>query len=216
MRIPVVEVPVIVHVVKIVEVVEVRVIHVHMIPVSRAAVIPRTERLTPTEREPAIAAAPTESEAYSKAKSSAKESDIGRAIERRSVDRTRAPSPIGAEVVPTSVVVRGKTPWLRANPSPTPGRDVGPVAVAIRSTIGRGVVGDPDFADFRLLFPGSEVVEGAVAYGIAIDVARGGGLVFLGVAFLGPAIEGVRLGGGTRTVFHSLVTTANIAAFTRV
>src|SRR5258708_7477709 len=52
--IAVIEVPEIVNVVKIVEVVEARVVHVHVIPVTRTAVIPRTERLSPTEREPAI------------------------------------------------------------------------------------------------------------------------------------------------------------------
>src|SRR5260221_13208189 len=85
--IPVVEVPEIVDVVKIVEVVEARVIHVHMIPVTRTAAIPRTERLAPTEREPAVTSAPTESEADSNAESAAEESDECGAIIGRRINR---------------------------------------------------------------------------------------------------------------------------------
>src|SRR5882757_7226104 len=135
--IPVIEIPVIVHVVKIVKVIEVRVVYVHVIPVARTTVIPRTERLSPTEREPAIATAKTEANAD--AKSTAEESDKRWPIVRWGVDRSRAPAPVGAEVVPAAVVVGSEPPRLIANPRPAPRRNVGPVAVAIGSPIGRHV-----------------------------------------------------------------------------
>src|SRR5580704_1034163 len=170
--VPVIEIPEVVHVVKIVKVVEVRVVHVHVIPVTRTTVIPRTERLSPTKGEPAIAAAPAESETNPNPKSAAKESDKRGTIIRRSINRTRAPTPIGTEIVPAPVVIRRETPRLSANPGPAPGRDIGPVAVAIGSPTRRDVVGNPDVADFRLFFPGSVVVEIAIAHCVARNVAR--------------------------------------------
>src|SRR5207302_7023865 len=139
--IPVIEIPVIVHVVKIVEVVEVGVIHVHVIPVAWTTVIPGTERLSPTEREPAIAAAPTEAEANADAKSTAEESDKRRTVVGRCVDRTRAPAPIGAEIVPTTIVIGCKTPRFITDPGPTPWRYVRPVAVAMGAQSGDTLFG---------------------------------------------------------------------------
>src|SRR5579859_6306168 len=106
--IPVVEVPEIIHVVKIVEVVELGVVHVHVIPVTRTTLVPRTERLSPTEREPAKTTAPTEAES----KVEAEESNKRRAIIRRRVDRAWAPAPIGTKVVPAAVVIGRKTQWF--------------------------------------------------------------------------------------------------------
>src|SRR4029077_54377 len=65
-----------------------------------AAVEPREERLPEAERKPANA----------EAKASAEETDKGRPINRRAIDRARAPAPAAREIVPAAIVIGSKTP----------------------------------------------------------------------------------------------------------
>ena len=157
-----------------VEIVEIGVVDVDVVPVAPAAAIPRMVGFTPTEREPAIATAPTEADSKTKA---TQESDKGRAVVRIGVDRAGAPTPVGAKIVPAAVVVRSKTPRFIANPSPSPRGDIRPVAVAVGGPVVGLVVGDPDVAVVWFLPPSAVIVEVAIADDIAIYVLCGGGIV---------------------------------------
>src|SRR4029077_12249544 len=149
-----------------------------------AAVEPREEWLAETQREPANA----------ETKASAEETDKGRPIDRRTKDGARAPAPPAREIVPAAIVIGSKTPRRIVNPSPTPGADVVPVTVAVRSPVRANIVGIPDMAIFRLILPGTVVVEIAVARHIARNVVSGNGIVLLQVAVGGPAVKTVRTG----------------------
>src|SRR5208337_1835719 len=197
--------------IEIIEMVEVRVVDVYVMPVAAAAVIPRMERLTPAERKPTVAAAKAKTD--SKA---AKKTNEGGTIVRPRIDRARAPAPVAAEIVPATIVVRRKTPRFIANPSPAPRGNVAPVAVAVGSPVRRNVVGNPDVADFGLLLPGTVVIEVAVADGVARNVAGRGGLIFLEVAFLGPTIEGIRFASSAGNVFHVGVGAADVGALASI
>src|SRR5215469_1141445 len=78
-------------------IVEVSVVDIYAAIVAPSAVIPRMERLTPSKWEPAETAAPTPAKADAETNSeSAEPANKRRSIERRGVNRARAPTPVGA------------------------------------------------------------------------------------------------------------------------
>src|SRR6266481_5784430 len=171
-----------------------------------AAVEPRKERFAEAKREPADA----------EAKASAKETDKGRPIDRRAKNRARAPAPPSAKIVPSAIVVRSKSPRCIINPSPAPRADVVPVAIAIRSPAWGDIVGIPDVAVFRLILPGTVVIEIAVARRFARNILSGNRVVFLQVAVSGPAVEAVRTGSLVHNVVDVVVRAREFRALARM
>src|SRR5262249_21620385 len=152
------------------------------------AVVPRMERLAPTEREPRMAPAPAKADAETKAP---EESDKCRTIIGISPHRSRSPTPITAGVNPPTVVERRKTPRRVVYPRPAPRAYIAPVAVAVRRPVGRNIVGCPNVAVLRILLPSAVVVEVAVADHIAVHVARGNRVVLSKIALFGPLVQSV-------------------------
>src|ERR1700719_607527 len=93
---------------------ETRVIKVDVAEIYAARVIPRTEGLTETKREPTDSATEAESE------TAAKKSYERRSVDGPSVIRTGAPTPAAADIGPTSIVKRSETPRLITDPRPSP------------------------------------------------------------------------------------------------
>src|SRR4030095_13553504 len=106
------------------------VIHVTVVPAAGA--IPRMERFSRAEREPANGAAIAAKPHSNSPVRTADESDKCRAIYRTRIVRTRAPAPAAADVRPTPVVEGGKSPRRIVDPRPSPGTDVVPVTVTVR------------------------------------------------------------------------------------
>src|SRR5271163_895008 len=188
---------------------EIGVMDVDPAPVAVAAVIPRMERLAPSEREPA------EAKTNPKAKAS-EPAHERRAIERRGINRSRAPAPATAPINPAAIVIRGKAPRLVANPTPTPRRNISPVAIAIRSPIRAYIIRSPHIAVGWILFPGTVIIQVAVAHGVSVYVLRRRRIVFAEVALLRPLIQGIGARCGTCRNFHAAVCAGNIDALARL
>jgi hypothetical protein len=177
-------------------------------PVSITAVIPRMIRLAPTKWEPAKAPAYAEAETKS-----SEPSDKSRPVERIRVDRTGSPAPVARRINPTAIVIRCKTPGLSANPGPAPRRNIGPVAVAVRSPIRTHIVRCPNVSISRILFPGSVVIQIAVADCVAVHILCGWRTVFAQIALLRPLIQSIRSSGSSRGNFRGSVCPSDIDAF---
>ena len=161
--------------------------NVHALHIARTAVIPRDVNFAGAEREPSYGCcANSDSDAEA---GSADEGNQGRGIDWRDCDRTWYPAPAVSGVRPATVVEGGKTPRLVFNPGPSPGRNVGPVAVAI----GCPITGDagrlPDISVFGIIAPAAIVVEILVAGHILRNVFATASLIFALVARLRPAAE---------------------------
>src|SRR5712692_8420648 len=149
-----------------------------------AATKPREKRFAEAQREPAD----TES------KSAAEEANKSGAIDRRPKKRAGAPAPPAREIVPAAVVIRSKAPGRIVNPSPAPGANPVPIAIAVGSPVGCNFARIPDVTVFRFIAPVAVIIQIAVARRIARNVLAGNGVVFLEVALGGPAVEAVRSG----------------------
>src|SRR6266568_896857 len=103
--------------------------------------------------------------------------------------RARHPAPHAANDNPASVMERCEAPRLIVNPSPSPGRDPNPVAVAIRSPSNHGSVREPDVAVLGHGPPATVIIEILVADHVARDVARRDRAIFAAVAVAAPVIE---------------------------
>ena len=103
--------------------------------------------------------------------------------------RARHPAPHTANDNPTSVMERREAPRLIVNPSPSPGRDPNPVAVAVRSPSNYGSVREPDVAILGHGPPATVIIEILVADHVSRDVARRDGALFAAVAVAAPVIE---------------------------
>src|SRR5215469_5424618 len=165
------------------------IVDVDIVPVAVAAVVPRVEGFAPSQGEPAEAGAPAKPKAETDTKTRAKPADIGRSIEWSRPNRPRAPTPVATEIVPAAIMKGSKTPRSIVDPRPAPRAHVGPVAVAVRSPVGRNIIGNPNVAVGGFLLPGAVVVEIVVADRVAVDVLPGNGIVVLQVAVLGPTVE---------------------------
>src|SRR5208283_4866013 len=178
-----------------------RVVDIHIAPVGAASVIPRTERFTESQREPA------------KTEAAAEEADEGRTIEGPRIDRAGAPTPTPAKPVPAAIVVGSKAPRLVTNPRPAPRPDPVPGAVAVRSPVRADIVGCPDRAVVGLFAPSAVLVQVAITDGVARNVFGGWGVVFLEVAILCPAIEIIRRRGSRRGILHIGVAAGDVGTF---
>src|SRR5215469_5639842 len=165
------------------------IVDVDVVPVAVAAVVPRLEGFAPAEREPAEAGAPAKPNAETHTKTGAKPADIGRSIIWSGPNRPRAPTPVATEIVPAAIMKGSETPRSIVDPRPAPRADVRPVAVTVRSPVGRNIVGNPNVAVGAFFFPGAVVVEIAVADGVTVDVLPRNGIVVLQVTVLGPTVE---------------------------
>lgn len=145
--------------VDVVDVGDPRVGDVHVAEVVRAAVIPRMERLTETERKPTDSAAPAaaKAESYSEM-TAANEADERRTIEGPRKDRAWAPAPRTADESPTAIVEGRKTPRGVVDPGPTPRADPVPIAVAVGSPAHFNVSRIPYRAVIRLFAPVAIVI----------------------------------------------------------
>src|SRR5208283_3049150 len=188
-----------------------RVVDVDVVPIAAASVVPGMEGLTPAEREPRM-----ESESKPKPEPAAEESDEGRTIEWPPIQRTGAPTPTPAKPVPAAIVVRGKTPGLVANPSPTPRTNPVPVTVAVGSPVRANRVRSPDRTVVGLFAPRAVLVQVAVANRIARNVFGGWRVVFLQVTILRPAIQIIRGWRSGGREFYVVVRTRDVGALTGV
>src|SRR5262249_6666363 len=109
-----------------IEVVEMRVVDVDVIPIRRSAVVPRVERFTPAKRDPAEAAA--QAKTNTNAEASAEEADKRRSINGWRPNRAWTPAPIPSIPAPAAVVVRSEAPRRVIHPRPAPRADVAPIA----------------------------------------------------------------------------------------
>src|SRR5215469_11513503 len=189
------------------------VVDVDVVPVAVAAVVPRMEGFAPAEGEPAEAGTPAKPKAETDAKTGAKPADIGRSVIWSRPNRPRGPTPVATELVPTAIMKGSKTPRSIVDPSPAPRADVGPVAVAVRSPVGRNIVGNPNVAVGGFFFPGAVVVEVAVADRVTVDVLPRNGIVVLQVTVLGPTVEIIGLVSRGRRHLDVALITIDIHAF---
>src|SRR5580704_14329904 len=178
---------------------------VDAMPIARATVIPRTEWLTPAQREPA--------EASTKPKTAAQETNKRGSIKRSRIYGTRAPTPVATKIIPAAIVKRREAPGSVVDPSPTPRTYVAPVAIAVGRPILRDIVGSPNGTVLRIFLPSAVIVEITVANDISRNVARGSGIVFLQIAFLRPTVESIRLRRGTCSVVNVSVGAGDIGSF---
>src|SRR6266852_863938 len=153
-----------------------------------AATEPGKERFAEAQREPAD----------SETKPAAEEANKSGAIDWRPKERARAPSPSAREIVPAAIVEGSEAPRRIINPSPAPGVDPVPIAIAVRSPVRRNITRIPNVAVFRFIAPVTVIIQIAVARRIAGNVLSGNRVVFLQVALRGPAVEAVR----TRSLFN--------------
>ncbi len=147
-----------------------------------AATEPGKERFAEAQREPAD----------SETKPAAEEANKSGAIDWRPKERARAPSPSAREIVPAAVVEGSEAPRRIINPSPAPGVDPVPIAIAVRSPVRCNITRIPNVAVFRFIAPVTVIIQIAVARRIARNVLSGNRVVFLQVALRGPAVEAVR------------------------
>ncbi len=82
-----------------------------------------------------------------------------------------------------------KTPGSIVHPSPAPGRNPNPVAIAVRRPTNDGGVWKPNRAVFGHLAPTAVVIEVFVADDIGRDVARGLRAILAAVAITAPVVE---------------------------
>src|SRR5258708_6006880 len=176
-----------------------RVVHVDDGDEIMAAAEPREERFPEAERKPAD----------SETKPATEEADKSRPIDGRPKERTGAPAPAAREIVPAAIVVRSKTPRRIIDPGPAPGADPIPIAIAVRSPVGRNFARVPNVAVFRFIAPVSIVVQIAVAGHVARNVLSGNGVVLFSVALSGPTIETV----GTRSLVNAVLDVVRAAEF---
>jgi hypothetical protein len=143
-------------------------IYVAYVRPARTVAIPRVKYFTETQRKPA------HSNTYSEASAEtpAKESNESRPVNWIVADRSRAPAPPGAKIIPPSVVKRRKSPRRIVHPSPAPRSNVAPISIAVRSPANRHAVGIPNRSVVRLLRPRAVIVEVGIAYCVARHVAR--------------------------------------------
>ena len=161
--------------------------HVHVLHITRAALIPRDVNFSRPEREPSYrfrsnADADTESCA-------ADEGYEGRRIDRGNCNGSRNPAPAASYESPTAVVEGSKAPRLIFNPGPSPRGDIGPVPIAIRGPVAGDVTRLPDVSVFWIRAPLAVVIEIFVAGHIGGDVLTAASVVFTLVARLRPAIK---------------------------
>src|SRR6266567_4416184 len=172
--------------------------YVHVIHVRAAYAIRRHVDLARPQREPrhSNATAPADSNAYGEVRAADPGHERGR-VDRPNVSyfnhcrswRARHPAPHTANDNPTSVMERCEAPRLIVNPSPAPGRDPNPVAVAVRSPSNYGSVREPDVAILGHGPPATVIIEILVADHVSRDVARRDGALFAAVAVAAPVIE---------------------------
>src|SRR5262249_56196262 len=126
--------------------------------------------------------------------STAVEADERRPPIRTRIIGSRAPAPSAANVVPTSIVKWRITPRRVVNPSPAPGTNVTPIAVAVRSPANVDDSWIPNVAIFGNFIPSAVVIEVAVANGVAANILTGNGIVFFSVAAICPTVKAVGAG----------------------
>ncbi len=146
---------------------------------------PREERLPKAQREPAHA------KASPKTPASAKEAHKRRPVNRRPIERARAPAPAAREIVPAAIMEGSKAPGVVVNPSPTPRVHPAPITVAVRSPTRGHIGGVPHMSVLRLIAPGAVVIEIVIAGHVAGNVPPGNRAIFFQVALFRPAIKSV-------------------------
>ena len=176
-----------------------RVVDVDPLDELVAAAKPRKERFAKAQREPA----------NSKPETAAKEAHKSWPIDRGVKNRSRAPAPPAAKIVPAAVVERSKAPRRIVNPGPAPRADPVPVAIAVRSPSGLNRCGIPNVAVFGLITPGAVVVEVVVADHVARYVVRGDRVIFFAVALSSPTVEAV----GAGSLFNDVVDVVRAGEF---
>src|SRR5579864_3046214 len=154
----------------VVDVHDSRVADVHAAEVSKAAAIPREERLAPTQRAPAESAADAEAEVHAPSRA-AEPRDQGWCVHRANINRTRCPSPVAAGVNPASIVKGSVSPGSIVNPRPAPGLNPNPVSILIRSPTRPHRTRHPNWTVRRDFAPHAVVIQVLVAYGSRCDVA---------------------------------------------
>src|SRR5260370_33146743 len=109
---------------------------------------PGKERFAEAQGEPAD----------SETKPAAEEANKSGAVDWRPKERARAPSPSAREIVPAAIVEGSEAPRRIIKPSPAPGVDPVPIAIAVRSPVRCNITRIPNVAVFRFISPGSKSV----------------------------------------------------------
>ena len=154
-----------------------------------AAVEPGEERLAPSQREPAHTKADTESP------TAAEEAYECRTIDRRTKERSGAPTPSASDICPAAIVVGSKTPRLITHPTPAPGLDPVPVTVAVRGPVGANTAGIPDMPVLGLVSPSAMVIQVVIPGHVSRNIISRSRAILFQLALLRPTIESV----GTRS-----------------
>jgi hypothetical protein len=133
-----------------------RVSHVHILNIARASVIPGDVNFSRSEREPSYR---LRSDADSDTEScAADERNQGWGVDRGDRNWTRNPAPAASYESPTAIVKGRKAPRLVFYPGPSPGRDIGPMTVAIRCPITGDAGRLPNVSIFWIIAPAAVVV----------------------------------------------------------
>lgn len=156
--------------VHVVHVADIRVVNIYVADVRAtcAVPIPRMKHFTKTQRKPAHSN--TNSEA--KSETAAKESNKSRSVHWIIPNRSWAPTPPAAKIIPASVVKWRKSPRRVVNPCPAPRSNIAPISGTVRSPPNSDAVGIPHWSVVRLLRPCSVVVQVRITHRVPRYVAR--------------------------------------------
>lgn len=156
----------------------------------------------------------TKAKAEPKIETSAEEAYKSRAENRRTKERSRAPTPSAANERPAAIVEGSKAPRIIVNPSPAPGIDPIPIAVAVRSPAWRNIRRIPDVTILRFVAPSAVIIEVVIAGHVARNVPPGGRTVFFEVALFRPTIQSIR-GRCARNAVGRIVRAIKLRLFAR-
>ena len=135
-----------------------------------------------------------------------------RRIHRPLTPRARHPGPGAVDVGPATVVRHGIAPGRVVNPSPAPGVDPGPMAVAVGRPARGHARRRPDRTVARIDTPGAIGVEVFITDDLARNMARGDRAVATAVALARPAVKVVIALRGQGFVVGQVVAVEAIAA----
>src|SRR5271165_5072929 len=196
-----------------VDVANIRIVYVDVVPVASTCVIPGTVTLSPTQREPPHTDADSKPESKSSMES-AKETDERGAVVRTRVNRARAPTPAPTTIDPAAVVKRCKSPRRIINPRPSPRSNPVPISIAVRSPICINIVWIPNVSVGWLFLPRTIIIQVAVAHHLSRNIFRGSGIFLAQIALLRPVVKLVRVQRrGMYLVLHGVVGAGNTGAF---
>jgi hypothetical protein len=153
---------------------------IHVLNVPRAGAIPGHVNFTRRQREPPDRRG-TDADAES-----ADECNESRRIHRTNCDRARNPAPTASHKSPTAIVKWSEAPRLIFDPSPSPGIDISPMAIAIRGPVYSDASGIPDMSIIGVGFPTAVLIHVFVAGHVVRDILAALGSILALIARKAP------------------------------